>query len=189
MFYLKDGLLAKDREEARKLRVRVAKFILMDRVLYKRGFSQPYLRCLTLDESHYILRDVHEGACGNYLGAKSLVHKIVRVGYYWLSMQTYTKVCDKCQCYSNIPRRSLEYLTPMVAPWPFAQWGLDILGPFPIGKRQIKFLVVGIDYFTKWVEVEPLAKNTKQNVRSFVWKNIICRFGIPRVLVSDNGHL
>jgi len=49
----------------------------------------------------------------------------------------------------------------MVAPWPFAQWGLDILSPFPVRKRQIKFLVVGIDYFTKWVEAEPLAKITK----------------------------
>ena len=86
MSYLKDRLLSKDREEARKLRVRVAKFILMDKVLYKRGFSQTYLRCLTSNESHYILRDVHEGACGNYSGAKSLVHKIVREGYYWLSM-------------------------------------------------------------------------------------------------------
>ena len=50
----------------------------------------------------------------------------------------------------------------------------------------MKFLVVGIYYFTKWVEVEPLAKITEQNVSSFIWKNIICRFGIPKVLVSDN---
>ena len=70
MSYLKDGLLPEDREEARKLRVRVAKFVLMDEVLYKRGFSQPYQRCLTSNESYYILRDVHERACGNHLGAK-----------------------------------------------------------------------------------------------------------------------
>ena len=74
----------------------------------------------------------------------------------------------------------------MTALWPFAQWGLDILGPFPIGTRQMKFLVVGIDYFTKWVDVEPLASITQQNVKNFVWKNIMCRFGVPRVLVSDN---
>ena len=52
----------------------------------------------------------------------------------------------------------------------------------------MKFLVVGINYFTKWVEVEPLAKITQQNVKNFVWKNIVCRFGVPRVLVSDNGR-
>ena len=60
------------------------------------------------------------------------------------------------------------------------------MGPFPITVRQLKFLILGIDYFTKWVEVEALATITKKNVRSFVWKSIICRFGIPRVLVSDN---
>ena len=76
----------------------------------------------------------------------------------------------------------------MVAPWPFAKWGLDILGPFPMGMRQRKFLVVRIDYFTKWVEAEPLAKIVKKNIKSFVWKNIIFRFGIPRVLVLDNGR-
>jgi len=109
-----------DKEEARKLRVRATKFFLMDKGLYKRGFSQPYLWCLTPDESHYILRDVHEGACGNHLGARSLVHKIVHVEYYWPSMQTdakaYVKVCDKCQRYSNIPRQPSKYLTLMVAP-------------------------------------------------------------------------
>ena len=89
---------------------------------------------------------------------------------------------------SNIPRQLAEYLTPMMAPWPFAQWGLDILGHFPLGTRQMKFLVVGIDYFTKWVEAEPLANITQQNVKNFIWKNIVCKFGVPRVLISDNGR-
>ena len=52
----------------------------------------------------------------------------------------------------------------------------------------MKFWVVEIDYFTKWVEVEPLASITQQNVKNFVWKNILCRFGVPRVLVSNNGR-
>ena len=75
----------------------------------------------------------------------------------------------------------------MMALWPFAQWGLDIMGPFPIEVRQLKFQVVGIDYFTKWVEVKALTTIIEKNVRSFVWRCIICRFGIPSVLVSDNG--
>ena len=61
------------------------------------------------------------------------------------------------------------------------------MSPFLIGVKQLKFLVVGIDYFTKWVEVEALAIITKKSIRSFVWRNIICRFRIPRILVSDNG--
>ena len=52
----------------------------------------------------------------------------------------------------------------------------------------MEFLVVGLDYFTKWVEAEPLASITQQNVKNFVWKNIVCRFGVPRVLVFDNGR-
>ena len=74
----------------------------------------------------------------------------------------------------------------MVAPWPFVQWGLDILGLFPMETRQMKFLVVGIDYFTKWVEAKLVARITEQNVRSFVWKNIVYHFGISRVLIPDN---
>ena len=69
----------------------------------------------------------------------------------------------------------------------FAQWGLDIMGPFSVAVKQLTFIVVDIDYFTKWVEAEALATITEKNIQSFVWKNIICRYGIPRVLVSNNG--
>ena len=62
----------------------------------------------------------------------------------------------------------MEELTSMTASWPFAQWGLDIIGPFPIAMRQLKFLIVGIDYFTKWVEVEALATIMEKNVRNFI---------------------
>ena len=75
----------------------------------------------------------------------------------------------------------------MTAPWPFAQWGLEIMGPFPTAVKQLKFLVVGIDYFTKWVEVEALATITEKKVQSFVWKNIVCKYSMPRIFVSDNG--
>ena len=60
-------------------------------------------------------------------------------------------------------------------------------GPFPTALRQLKFLVIGIDYFTKLVEVEPLATITEKSIHTFVWRNIICRYRIPRVVISDNG--
>ena len=106
----------------------------MDEVLYKRGFSQPYLKCLALDETNYVLREVHEGACGNHSRTRSLIHKVVRAGYYWPNIQAdakaYVKVYDQCQRFSNIPRQLSEYLTPMMAPWPFAQWGWIFWVPF-----------------------------------------------------------
>ena len=80
-----------------------------------------------------------------------------------------------------------EPLTSVTGPWPFQQWGLDILGPRPIGKGQCKFIVVVVDYLTKWAKAEPLATITEQKVRNFVWRAIICRFGISRALVSNNG--
>ena len=64
--YLKEGKLPEGKDEARKLRVKAARYVLMDEVLYKRGFSQRYLRCLAPDEVNYMLREVHEGACGNH---------------------------------------------------------------------------------------------------------------------------
>ena len=73
------------------------------------------------------------------------------------------------------------------SPWPFHTWGIDILGPFPLAIRQMKYLIVAIEYFTKWIEVEPVAQITAHKVQHFVWKNIVCRFGVPRRLVSDNG--
>ena len=118
------------------------------------------------------MREVHEGVCGNHSGARSLVHKLIRVGYYWPTKlkdaQAYVKTCNKCQKFNNFIRQPSKELTPMTAPWPFSQWGLDIMGSFPIGVRQLKFLVVGIDYFTKLVEAEALATITEKNIRNFV---------------------
>ena len=155
---MKDGVLPYEKEAARKLKVQAARFVLIKDVLYKRGFSRPYLRCLGNEETDYVMREVHEEICGNHSGSRSLVHKLVRAGYYWPTMQkeaeAYVKTCDKCQRFSNIIRQPTEELTPMTAPWSFAQWGLDIMGPFSTAVRQLKFLVVGIDYFTKWVEAE-----------------------------------
>ena len=86
VLYLKDGKLPEWKDEVRKLRVRAARYVLMDEVLYKRGFSQPYLRCLASDEANYVLREVHEGAYGNHSGARSLIHKVVHARYYWLTV-------------------------------------------------------------------------------------------------------
>ena len=75
----------------------------------------------------------------------------------------------------------------MSNPWPFAQWGLDIVGHFPKAIRNKMYLLVGTDYFTKWVEVEPWANIKDVDAKRFVWKNIVTRFGIIHTLISDNG--
>ena len=80
--YLRNGTLLEDRNTSRRLKVRCSRFFIMGDVLYKRGFSHPYLRYLILEEADYVMREVHEGICGNYLGARSLFHKLIQAGYY-----------------------------------------------------------------------------------------------------------
>ena len=75
----------------------------------------------------------------------------------------------------------------MVSPWPFAIWGIDLIGPLPIAKSGIKYDIVAVDYFTKWAEAEPLATITSKKMINFVTKNIICRYGVPQKIITDNG--
>ena len=115
--YLKDGVLLDEKEAVRKLKVRATRFVLIKDVLDKRGFSCPYLRCLGNEKANYVMREVHEGICRNHSGSRSLVHKLVRAGYYWPTMQAdaeaYVKACDKCQRFNNIIRQPTEKLAPM----------------------------------------------------------------------------
>ena len=135
------------------------------------GFSRPHLRCLSPEEANYVIREVHDGIYGNHSVARSLAHKLTRAGYYWPSLlhdaTQYVKTCDKCQRFTNVPRVPPEESTPITSPWPFAQWGLDIMIPFPVGTKQAKFLVVAIDYFTKWVEAKLLATISEKKCREF----------------------
>ncbi|KAM5548962.1 hypothetical protein ABKV19_025602, partial [Rosa sericea] len=78
-------------------------------------------------------------------------------------------------------------LSILLAPWPFCQWGLDLIGKLPTAVGQFKYAIVAVDYQTKWVEAEPLVAITTEKVKNFLWKNIYCRFGVPDTIVTDNG--
>ena len=123
--YLKNGALLDRRGVARKLKVQAARFILIEDDLSKRGFSRLYLRCLSPEKADCVMREIHEGIYGNHLGSRSLVHKLIKVGYYWPTMQkdaqTYVKAYEKCRRFSNVIRQPMEELTPMTALWPFTQ--------------------------------------------------------------------
>ena len=99
----------------------------------------------------------------------------------------YVKKCNQCQRFMPNTHQPGGFLNPLSSPWPFAQWGLDIVGPFPKAVGNKKYLLVGIDYFTKWVEAEPLANIRDVDAKKFLWKNIVTRFGVPNTLISDNG--
>ncbi|CAL8991543.1 unnamed protein product [Prunus brigantina] len=189
--YLTSGTLPTDRTEARTVRRGSARYLLLQGILYRRSHSLPLLRSVAPQQGDYILREIHEGACGDHSGSRSLAFKAVRQGYYWPSLHAdatrIVQKCDPCQRFGSVPKVPAEPLSPMTSPWPFAQWGLDLIGPMPPGTGQVKFAVVAVDYFTKWTEAEALATITAAKIEHFVWKNILCRFGLPNAIVTDNG--
>ncbi|XP_074337745.1 uncharacterized protein LOC141674946 [Apium graveolens] len=90
--------------------------------------------------------------------------------------KAYVKKCDKCHRHAPIVRQPPGRLTSINTPILFAIWGMDILGPFPVASGQRKFIVVAIDYCTKWIEAKALAKITTKKITQFFWENVICRF-------------
>nr|GEU95864.1 hypothetical protein [Tanacetum cinerariifolium] len=70
---------------------------------------------------------------------------------------------------------------------PFYKWRINISGPFLEGQGKVKFLIVAIDYFTKWIEANPVAMITRRQVKKYIWDNIVCRFRLPGEIISDNG--
>ena len=99
----------------------------------------------------------------------------------------YVKKCDQCQKFAPNIHQPGGVLNPLSSPWPFAQWGLDIVSPFPKTARNKRYLLVDTDYFTKWVEAESLANIRDADAKKFIWRNIVTRFEVPQTLISDNG--
>ncbi|KAI3739893.1 hypothetical protein L2E82_30305 [Cichorium intybus] len=191
MEYLQHGTLPEDDTEARKIRVKAPNFAIIEGNLYKKGYLTPWLKCITKEEGRCALNEIHSGLAGAHEGARALTGKILRMGFYWPDIHAdameITRKCTECQTFSPTQNLPAAPLTSITSPWPFFQWGIDIVGPFPEAPRRVKFLIVAVDYFTKWVEAEPVASITGHSIIKFMWTNILTRFGTPRVLISDNG--
>ncbi|XP_075483633.1 uncharacterized protein LOC142523787 [Primulina tabacum] len=119
-----------------------------------------------MGEVDYILREIHEWCCGEHLGGIVLARKAMLAGFWWPNIsQDFVPVvwaCEGCQNHSNFHHRPATLMEPICASCPFDQWGMDIVGPFPISRAQKKFLLVAVDYFLKlqdkgkdWVEELP----------------------------------
>ncbi|GKV21529.1 hypothetical protein SLEP1_g31504 [Rubroshorea leprosula] len=159
--YLQSGELPEDPSAAKMIKRRAAHFTLINNQLYKRAASMPLLRCLTPYEAEYAVREIHEG--------------------------NYVKKCPTCQFNVDDIHMPGETLSPLSSPWPFAQWGVDLLCPFMKGKGGCTYLAVAVDYFTKWIEAKPLSTTTEKKIEEFLFNAILCRFGIPKRIVADNG--
>ena len=169
----------------------IKQFKLVDGALFRHGFTHPILTCVSWDQCTRIMTKLHEGICGSHVGGRSLASKVIRIEYYWPTVREdwvrYAQWCKQCQQHADWHKAPPEELRSIYSSWPFHTWGIDILGPFSLAIRQMKYLIVVIEYFTKWIEVELVAQITAHKVQNFVCKNIVCRFSVPRRLVSDNG--
>ncbi|GKC91612.1 reverse transcriptase domain-containing protein [Tanacetum coccineum] len=139
--HLTKETLPTEKEKARVVQRKSTRYAVINRVLYKKSYLGPWLRCVGPLQANYVLREIHEGLA---------VHR-------------------------PMPRNPQQKLTPIMSPWPLYKWGIDIAGPFPEGPSKVKFLIVAIDYFTKWIEAKPVATITGNQIKKFAWDNIVCR--------------
>ncbi|GJX55189.1 reverse transcriptase domain-containing protein [Tanacetum coccineum] len=111
-------------------------------------------------QANYVLREIHEVSFSIHAVTRSVVAKSLRIGYYWPTMyqdaRKLIRACQDCQVYKPVPRSPHQKLSPITSLWPFYKWGIDIAGPFPEGPGKVKFLIVAIDYFMKWIEAKPI---------------------------------
>nr|GEX66501.1 reverse transcriptase domain-containing protein [Tanacetum cinerariifolium] len=162
--YLKGGVLPGDKKEARKLRLKSRQYELMKGVLYRRSFLTPWLRCIGPLQVEYVMKEIYEGSCSMHAGPRSIVAKAILLRYYWPTMhkdaRDMIRKCSNCQIHRPVTRHPQQPLTPIKASGPFYKWGINIAGPFPKGPRKVKFLIVAMDYFTKWIEAKVVATIT-----------------------------
>ncbi|WVZ58281.1 hypothetical protein U9M48_008564 [Paspalum notatum var. saurae] len=150
------------------------------------------LKCLGPSEALKVMHDVHEGVCGTHQSAHKMKWLIRRSRYYLPTMLEdcfkYYKGCQECQRFGAVQIAPARPLNPIVKPWLFRGWGMDMIGQVnPPTSKGHKWILVATDYFTKWVEAVPMKNVTAKDVVNFVKAHIIYRFGIPQTITTDQG--
>ncbi|GKA79940.1 reverse transcriptase domain-containing protein [Tanacetum coccineum] len=135
--YLTNGALPEEQIEARKIRIKAPQYLVKQNILYRKGYLTQWLQCVGPVKADYVLREAHLGSCGAHTEPRSIAQKASRLGYYWPTM------------YRDATR----------------VWGIDIVGSFLEAPGRVKFLILAIDYFTKWTEAEPVATITGHKTR------------------------
>ena len=149
-----------------------------DGVLYKIILNATQLRCLKKDEADEVMREIHGGVCGPHMNGIILAKKIVRQGYYWMSLEKdyiqTVRQCHQCQIHGNLNHLPPTVLNSLSSPWPFAEWEIDIIGEIrPNASNGHKYIVVAIDYFSRLIEAKSFGTLKAKQMAEFIKKSLI----------------
>ncbi|KAI3463788.1 hypothetical protein Pfo_020451 [Paulownia fortunei] len=176
----------------KKFLTEVKNFYWDDPYLFKYCPDQIFRRCVPDNEIGNIVKFCHSEACGGHFSVKKTTAKILQCGFYWptLFKDTYTfcKSCENCQKLGSLSKRNMMPLHPILVIEIFDCWGIDFMGPFPLSFGFL-YILVAIDYVSKWIEAIPCRNNDHKIVIKFLKENILSRFGIPRSIISDGGKI
>ncbi|KAL4386866.1 hypothetical protein GQ457_09G016810 [Hibiscus cannabinus] len=190
--FLVSGIVPPDlSSQGRKKFKHDAKFFYWNEpYLFKQCADQVLRRCAPEEEQKGIMYHFHAAACGGHFGGNRTAAKILQSGFYWPTLfrdaHTFVKACDRCQRTGNISRRNEMSLQNILEVELFDVWGIDFMGPFPSSHGDL-YILLAVDYVSKWVEAIATPKNDAKTVMKFLHKNIFTRFGVPRALISDEG--
>ena len=158
--------------------------------LYKQCADQMVRRCVPQEEVLSILLHCHSSPYGGHFGGLRTAAKVLQSGYYWPTLfkdaHEYVKTCDRCQRCGNISQRHEMPLNNILEVELFDVWGIDFMGPFTPSYGNL-YILVAVDYVSKWVEAAAFPTNDSKVVIKFLQKNVFTRFGTPRAIISDEG--
>ena len=177
-------------QQKRKLRTDSRYYIWDDPLLFKRGADMIIRRCVPENEQGKILNECHASPYGGHFSGERTAHKILQSRFYWPTIfrdcAEWVKLCDRCQKIGNISSRNEIPLRGIMVVQIFDVWGIDFMGPFPPSFGNL-YILLAVDYVSKWVEAVACPRNETNTVVSFLQKNILSRFGTPRTSISDGG--
>ena len=170
------------------MRKKSNKYFITDYQLFRRCKNGQPQRVILPDQTELILFNLHKDLTEAHLGIETTYEKL-KERYYWPQMyesvRRYVQQCDACQR-RGAPNRK-EKSHPIAVKGPFHQIGIDIKGPLPITTKGNRYLIVVMDYLTKWLEAKPLKQVKAIDVAEFIFKEIISRHGVPEVILTDRG--
>jgi hypothetical protein len=138
----------------------------------KNAKEEVLMKCITQEAGIQLLHEIHSGTCGNHAASQALVGKAFRAGFYWPSAvadaEKLDRRCDGCQFFAKRIHVLAQEIQTIPASWPFACWGLDMIGPFKPDPGNFKCVFVLIDKFSKWIEYMPLTKASSEKAVEFL---------------------